>query len=135
MFRIPFFTTIVIDFRIRTTWTFADFPEIIHTRNHVLFRNTAFHPEIMGFMVIRIISNIKLMWIQSIVFVTGEKLICPRNDLVSKIIPNGEVSHHFKECVVPSCMSDIIDIISTNALLCIGDSTVLWSKSSIKIFF
>ena len=61
MFRIPFFTAVIVDFSIRTARTFTDFPEIVDGRNHVLFRDAALDPEIMRFFVIRLIGDIKLM--------------------------------------------------------------------------
>ncbi len=135
MFRVIFLATIIVDFRIRSAGAFADFPEIVLAGNHVLFRNTAFHPKIMGFLVIRIIGDIKLMRIKSIIFFTGEKFIGPGDDLIAEIVADGKVSHHLEEGMMTGGMSDIVDVIGTDAFLGIRDSSVLWGQSAIEIFF
>ena len=133
MLRIPLLTTIVVNFGIWSTRSFTDFPEVRLARHPVFFRNTAFDPKVVGIFVIRIIGDIKLVRIKTIVFFTGQEFISPRDDFRTEVITNGEVSHPFEESVVTGCMSDIINIVGTNALLCVGDSTMLWSQCTIKI--
>ncbi len=134
MLGVPFFAAVVVDFGVRSAGAFPDFPEVGFARDHVLFRNTAFHPEVMGGLVIGIIGHIKFMGIKSVILFAGQKLIGPGNDFRTEVIADGEISPPLKEGMMTGSMSDIVDVVGPDAFLGIGDPPVLWGQGAVKVF-
>ena len=46
-----------------------------------------------------------------------------------EVVAEGEVTQHLEECAVTGCLTDILDIAGTDALLASGDSCVCGVES------
>ena len=72
-------------------------------------------PDIKGFVVFQIHAGVQALRIKAGYFC--EKLPCPSNRLMFKVISKREISQHFKKGAMSCCFAYILNIAGTYALL------------------
>ena len=117
-------TYVIVDFRTRSAWTgFAHLPEVIlliQTDNAVSRHTRAGRPNLFGRIIFAedrdpepVDRQLEFICQQSPGVVDGFLL---------EVRAEGEISQHFKECLMAACVAHVIQVIvlttGTNALLC-----------------
>ena len=124
-------TLVIEDFRVRTTRTFPNFPEVIfQPRDMGCFYTTFFVPSIIGFLVIRIYCYIEFILVQFNHL--SQEFPCPVNGIVLEVVTEGEITKHFKEGMVASCPTYIFKVTSTHTFLACSNSCARWNEFACK---
>ena len=114
---IEFLPPVVENFGIRTRRPLTNIPEVVLIGNQVVFGNPDFPPFIVGIMVFRVVGDVETGWVKAEPVVTRQQFPGPRDDLIFKVIPNGEVAEHFKHRVVARRLPHVFNIVGPNTLL------------------
>ena len=112
------FSTVIVDFRTRTTGTGAMLPEVIFLAKaeNTLCRNAdLLVPDLKCLIVILINRRIQTVRIQ--LHHLSQELPAPCNGFLLKVITEGKVAQHFKEGAMTCGLAYILDITGTDTLL------------------
>ena len=133
MLGIVLLAPIEIDFRVRTTGAFPDLPEVALARNQMVLVHSGLNPGLVGVQVVRIVGDIEFLLGKAEVLLRGQKLESPGDDIVPEVVSDREVPHHLEEGVVTGRVPDVLDVVGADALLGIGDASVLRGQGSVEV--
>ena len=131
-----FLATVEIDFRTRTTWARAVFPEVIFSAQPLHVRGCNTHvlcPEVICFIIVFKDGNIQLIDWHFQFF--GEEFPCPFDCLLLEVVAEREVAQHFKIGAVTGSLSNPFDIRCPDALLTGGDPYIRRNSLSQEVLF
>ena len=86
---------------------------VLRDMHHIL-------PDVIRLLIVYINRRIQTVRIQADTL--GQELPCPWNRFLLEVIAEREVSEHLKEGTVAGCLTNILQVTGTDALLAGGDS-------------
>ena len=116
-------TTIIVDLGTWSARSGAVLPEVVFLAELVDVVLRDMHhilPDVIRLLIVYIDRRIQTVRIQADTL--GQKLPCPWNRFLLEVITEREVSEHLKEGTVAGCLTNILQVTGTDALLAGGDS-------------
>ena len=115
---------IVENLSTRATWPrWPHHPEVIirgNADNFIVRQARNFFPHICSFIICMVDGDAKLFFWNIQLF--GDQFPCKWDSFTFEIVAKGKIAHHFEKCVMPCCVSHIVQIImlaaGANAFLC-----------------
>ena len=116
-------TTIIVDLGTWSARSGAVLPEVVFLTELVDVVLRDMHhilPDVIRLLIVYINRRIQTVRIQADTL--GQELPCPWNRFLLEVIAEREVSEHLKEGTVAGCLTNILQVTGTDALLAGGDS-------------
>ena len=115
--------TVIVDLGTWSARSGAVLPEVVFLTELVDVVLRDMHhilPDVIRLLIVYIDRRIQTVRIET--YTLGQELPCPRNRFLLEVIAEREVSEHLEEGTVAGCLTNILQVTGTDALLAGGDS-------------